>query len=178
MIPCILAPVSLPQDTEILFRMMGGPDQYLFSTKLNFISLGDFENWLKGRLGTDFHDFFTVKIQGNIIGYVHNYDFSLINGNCKLSVYISPEYRGTGAGGFAALLFLEKLFSSYPLRKVYSTVYGYNEESLKSNLAAGFIEEGSLGGYRYYNGKYYSLHYLSLTREDYQAGLRRLVCSA
>ena len=37
---------------------------------------------------------------------------------------------------------LDDIFRSHPLRKVYALVHGYNAESLQSNLAAGFEEEG------------------------------------
>ena len=178
---CRLVPVDLREDLPCLYAMMTGEDQYLFSTKLCFHSMDSFGHWLQDHLGNHFHDFYMVRLASagdmseTTIGYVHNYDFSLIDGHCKLSVYIQPAYRQTGLGGIAAALFMQRLFAEYPLRKLYSAIYEYNAESLRSNLAAGFQEEGVLRDYRYYNGAYHDLYYLSITREQFQSRLEKLV---
>lgn len=168
--PCVLCHVMLPDDIDFLYSTMTADDQYLFSTKIRFWTVQAFEQWLICRLRGDFHDFFIVKHRRtNIkIGYVYNYDFSLQHGHCKLVVYIKPEFRKTGMGAFAAVGFVSYLFQTYPLRKLYSTIYEYNYESLKSNRAAGFVEEGVLKEYRYYDGKIHDIHYLSLSRQTYE----------
>lgn len=173
----VLCSIETKEDVDFLFSAFTGEDQFLYSTNLHFNSKRSFENWIRERIGRDFHDFFLVKnkIGGNPIGYVHNYDFSLIDGHCKLSVYVDVRYRKTGIGGFIAIYFLNYLFIEYPLRKVYSTIYDYNHESLNSNLAAGFIEEGMINEYRYHSGKYYPIHYLSIERERFLNTLGKLV---
>ena len=177
MIGCILERVNIPQDTHFLYKIMTAEDQYLYSTKLRFQSQQGFERWLCCRLKSDFHDFYIVRDPHTLIalGYVHNYDFSLIDGTCKLVVYIVPQYSKIGIGGIAAITFMQRLFSMYPLRKLYSTVYEYNEESLRSNIAAGFQEEGILRDYRYQNGKYHSMHYLSMTKPQFDKTIGKLV---
>lgn len=173
----ILDTISIPEDLEFLYNVMNAEDQYLHSTKLQFWSVQMFEQWIVRRLQTDFHDFYIVKDPNTKIrkGYVYNYDFSLKNGNCKLAVYICPEYRATGIGAFAAIGFIKKLFDMYPIQKLYSTIYDYNGESLRSNLAAGFVEEGILKDYRYYNGKMHDIHYLSLSRQQFEYKMRKWV---
>ena len=173
----ILDNVTIPGDTEFLYNSMTSDDQYLYSTKLHFFSIQKFEHWLTSRLKNDFHDFFIVRESATrtIIGYVHNYDFSLVDGHCKLVVYIRPEYRKTGIGAFAAIMFIKKLFAMYPLRKLYSTIYDYNHESFKSNLAAGFVEEGVLKDFRYYNGITHCIHYLSLSRQQFENNIGKWV---
>ncbi len=173
---CILRYVNIPTDIPFLYAAMSAEDQYLNSTKLRFFSVQDFERWLCYRLKNDFHDFFIVNDarSSRNLGYVHSYDFSLIDGHCKLVVYIISEYRKTGIGGIAAITFMKRLFAEYPLRKIYSTIYDYNKESLRSNLAAGFIEEGILKDYRYYDGNYHNIHYLSISRERFEETIRRL----
>lgn len=174
---CILKHVVIPEDTHFLYEMMMSDDQYLYSTKLQFHTEREFECWLIDRLSFDFHDFFLVEDSDSLeyLGYVHNYDFSLIDGHCKLVVCMLPEYRETGIGAVAAVTFMKKLFYQYPLRKIYSTIYDYNEESLRSNLNAGFQEEGVVKDYRYYNGVFHSIHYLSMTREKFDSTIGRMV---
>ncbi|MGN1345010.1 MAG: GNAT family N-acetyltransferase [Traorella sp.] len=171
--PCVLNQVILPDDIPFLYNAMSADDQYLFSTKLRFWSIQAFEQWLISRLKNDFHDFFIIKDKNNRkIGYAYNYDFSLQHGHCKLVVYIEPEYRKIGIGAFAAIRFISYLFETYPLLKLYSTIYTYNQESRKSNLAAGFVEEGVLKEYRYYDGQMHDLHYLSLSRQSYEQKIK------
>lgn len=174
---CILNYVNTSRDIRFLYEIMTAEDQYLYSTKLRFLSREDFEQWLCCRLKNDFHDFYIIRESKTLrpLGYVHNYDFSLTDGHCKLVVYIIPEYRKTGIGGIAAVTFMKRLFSMYPLRKLYSTVYEYNKESLQSNFAAGFEEEGIIRDYRYYNGKYHSMHYLSMSKQQFENTIGKLV---
>lgn len=177
MIGCNLDIIRIPEDIHTIYSFMNADDQYLYSTKLHFQSEMEFEKWLISRLANDFHDFYVIRSDsdGKPLGYVHNYDFSLVDGHYKLVVYICPNYRSTGIGGIAAVKFMKKLFSTYPLQKVYSTIYEYNKESLKSNLAAGFIKEGVLKDYRYYNGTWHDIYYLSITRSQFDRTLGRLV---
>lgn len=157
-------------DINSLFRIANCEDQYLFSTRIPFNTEIAFHQWLERKLYNEFNDFFVIEDTSNqsIIGFVHNYDFSLIDGHCKICICIDKQYRYSGIGSIAAIKFLHILFGKYPLRKVYATVYSYNNESLKSNINAGFKEEGIIKNYRYYNGRFYDLHYLSLSRDSYK----------
>lgn len=172
-----LKQVDISHDIRFLYDIMNAEDQYLYSTKLKFYAIEQFEKWFINRMYDDFHDFFIVYETGTskAIGYVHNYDFSLVDGHCKLVVYILSEYRKTGLGGIAAVTFMKQLFLRYPLRKLYSTVYEYNSESLQSNLAAGFEVEGMLKDYRYFNGRYYGLYYLSISKDKFEKTIGKLV---
>ncbi len=163
-------------DMDFLFTSFLADDQYLYSTKLGFHTKQGFEQWFRDRLNNDFHDFFIVKNdQLKPIGFVYNYDFTLIDGHCKLVVYINDEYRKTGIGGFVAIKFMDYLFTQYPLRKVYSTIYDYNQESLQSHIGAGFIKEGTINDYRYYHGSYHPIHYFSMDRKQFESTLGKLV---
>lgn len=155
--------------SELLYHMMNDDNQYLYSTKINFVDIEDFHAWLKNRLVHDFHDFYIITNASHmtVYGYVHNYDFSLIDGNCKLVVNILPEFQDLSIGSIAAFEFIDKLFCLYPLKKVYSTVYSYNTKSIENNRAAGLMEEGVISDFRYYNGGYHGLHIFSITRENF-----------
>ena len=156
-------------DIEPLVEMMTSEEQYLFSTKINPLSLQMFEEWISLKLSKDFHDFYVIRriSDKRLIGYIHNYGFSLINRHCKLVTYISPDMRSSGAGAQATITFMDLLFSRYPIEKMYSTVYRYNEESIKCNIGAGFILEGAEKDFRYYNGKHHDLVWFSITRKQF-----------
>ncbi len=161
-----------------LFTMMSENDQYMFSTHLLFNTYFEFYNWLSNHINNGFKEFYVISDKDNeqkIIGFVYNYEFSLESGHCKLCVYVAPQFRNSGLGGIIAIKFLDILFRKYPLRKIYSTIYEYNLQSLESNFKAGFLIEGTVNKYRYYNGEYHDLHYLSISREKFKETLQKLV---
>mgnify|MGYP000858571428 FL=1 len=166
----VLDTLRIPQDVPGLYKLMEGEDQYLFSTTVQHQTADAFGSWLEHMVATSFNDFRVVRLAPGAepVGYVHDYDFRLRDGHCRIAVCIDPSLRATGVGAIAAIRFVAMLFNTYPLRKVYSTVYDYNKESLRTNLAAGFVDEGTLEDFRYYDGDNYALHYLSLDRQTFE----------
>lgn len=164
----VLDALRTPDDVPALYTLMEGDDQYLFSTRIHHNTVESFGAWLQRMVDGRFHDFFVVRVNGEPVGYAHSYDFSLRDGRCQAAVCVEPAFRATGAGAYAALQLLRYLFATYPLRKVYTTIYDYNAESLRSNLAAGFVEEGVLEGFRYHDGGWHGLHYLSMDRATFE----------
>lgn len=152
-----------------LYNMMCSDEQYLFSSKMDFNNIDTFQRWIMTQLNTNFHDLYMVYIKGKLhpIGFVHDYEFWLNHGHCKISVYVAPKYRKIGIGSFAAIQFIDCLFRQYVLRKIYMMIYEYNMVSLECNKNAGFTLEGVLHQYRYYNGKLHDLYILSVDREDF-----------
>lgn len=170
-----LRKVSIKNDVRLLYDMMLGEDQYLFSTKLSFCTIDKFEEWIIGQLKNSFHDFYVAEMDGIVIGYAHNYDFSLIDSRCKIAIFTLPNYRKIGLGGLLAISFIKRLFVDYPLNKIYLDIYSYNNESIESNLKAGFVKEGELPNYRYYDGTYHSMQILSMTREVFEEKLGGII---
>ena len=158
-----------------LYQLMTAPDQYLFSTMIPFNTKEDFANWLLPRVQNEFHDFRMILSCERVIGFAYNYDFSLINGHCKICMDILEECRNSGAGGIATILYIDYLFQNYPIRKVYTTVYDYNKQSMLSNVRSGFTEEGVLKRYKYHNGVYSDIHYFSINRDIFNAKLKKYI---
>lgn len=170
-----LEKLCLRNDVNALYKMMNAPDQHLFSSYITFNSQELFENWLRTRITHEFHDFYTIRIADidQPIGFAYNYDFSLKDGHCKLCIDLDASHRFLGLGAIAAIRYIKILFELYPLRKIYLTIYDYNQQSLQSNFHAGFREEGILSDFRYFDGSYHSLHYLSMTREKFLETLQK-----
>lgn len=165
----ILRKVIIQRDIPILYHMMTAEDQFLFSVKIKANSEQQFREWFCEQLKYGFHDFYMIvsKNDDKPIGYAHNYDFSLQNGHCKIVTYLVQDYRDAGIGGISTIMFIDMLFKLYPLRKVYTAIYNYNQRSLFNNQKAGFTEEGVLNKYRYYHGEYHALHIMSIDRQTF-----------
>ena len=166
------------RDAAAMFDLYRDPhEQALFAQRVPITTLAEFEEWLDGNMRANYHEFRVVTAgEGDeLAGFVFAYDYHPFDLHCRVCVYMRPELRGSGAAGLAGARLIGDLFAAYPLRKVYALVYGYNEESLRSNLAAGFVEEACLREYRYLDGRWHDCHVLALTREAYEARLAPIV---
>lgn len=170
--------IASENDILELYKMMSSSEQYLFSIHLSFNTYVEFYDWLISHINSDFHDFYVVTNASEdekLIGFAYNYDFTLESGHCKICVFVSELFRNLGLGSTAGIKFIDILFKKYPLQKIYSTIYSYNYDSLESNLKAGFSKEGNVKKYRYFNGNYYDLYYLSINREKFDTTLQKFV---
>ena len=166
----ILRKFNFRTDLEDIFRLMtDSREQSLFHGRMQINSLPEFERWMVANMAQFYHDFYVIFDESsyNIVGYVYSYEYRVYDGHCKVCIVLNKQYRDVGVGAICALRFLNELFTSYPLRKIFIDVYDYNKQSLQSNIDAGFVEEGCLKECRYYNGKYYDTHILGLTRERF-----------
>ena len=126
---------------------------------------------------SSYHDFYMICTDdvSNAVGFIYSFDYSNEDLHCKICAYICPKYRKCALGGFAIMQFLDMMFMSYPLRKVYSTVFSYNNHSRLSALNAGFKEESVLKEFKYYNGVFSDMCILSITRESFYSRFRTIL---
>lgn len=153
---------------ELLYAWMNDPaEQAMFLTHSTSNSLREFEGWLQDRLKYFYHEFFVIQtVDGQPIGIIYSYDQKLLDGHCKVGVYVVPQWRN-GPGALAAVQMLDYLFCYYPLRRIYCEIYSYNRQSLSSTLQCGFEETGRLKEYRYHAGQYHDLVILTISREQF-----------
>ncbi len=170
-------PFDPQRDMEPIFRLYQDPqEQALFAQRVPITSVDEFAEWFGTNMRGSYHDFHVVEdpsADHRMAGFVFSYDYHPFDLHCKVCLYATPEYRGTGLAGVMGASFLDELFTIYPLRKVYALVYDYNGASLGSNLQAGFEEEGVMRDYRYLGGSYYDCHILAMTRERFCERLAR-----
>jgi RimJ/RimL family protein N-acetyltransferase len=103
------------------------------------------------------------------IGVVVAYNPELHHGFAYLGADFLPAVEGTGLGIEAVDIFIEYVFGTYNLRKLYLEVPEYNVPFM-SNLAGGvFKEEGRLRQHTFYQGTYWDRHLLALYRDDFDS---------
>lgn len=165
---------DLDRDLADVFSLYCDRDtQPLFSERVPITSVAEFSDWLDDNLRHAYHDFMVVREAetGAFAGIAFSYDYHPFDLHCKVCVCMARRYWDTGLAACAGRSLVGDLFEAYPLRKVYALVYDFNERSLQSNLAAGFVEEAVLREYRYHAGAYHDCHVLAMTRERYEARL-------
>lgn len=102
----------------------------------------------------------------NPIGAVYSYGYKSVDKYAFITTYLADGFRKFGYGAEALALFLEYLFETFGLHKIYFEVYEYNAESLKGIVKAGFVEEGRFKEQRLWNGKRYDVLRYAVFRND------------
>lgn len=101
-------------------------------------------------------------------GLVYNYNTSRIDRYTYLCAYLSPEYIRKRMGPEACKLFLDYLFQYYGFRKIYAEIFSYNQGSLRLARWNGFAQEGCLKDYRWFGNRYWDLHILAITEDEFR----------
>jgi RimJ/RimL family protein N-acetyltransferase len=78
------------------------------------------------------------------------------------------EYWGKGYGTDAKMHLLEYAFHTLNLHKMCSSVYAFNERSVKYSLRCGYKIEGTRKQHVFRNGQYWDLIELGLLYEDWK----------
>lgn len=157
---------SVNEDFSTIYDLYSDSEkQALISSRVVVKSKEQFREWLIFQLNNYYHEFRIIELNDESVGFCYSYDCH--DDTVKTALYINDNFQNIGIGAAAELLFIDELFSLYPLRKIYNHVYEYNNQSLSSHFNAGFQTEGILKEYRYYKGKYHNLYILSISKEEF-----------
>ena len=167
---------SEERDLERLFKVYSDYERQINLTATKpYNSIHQFAEEIKRNISYVYKELFIAYDEKNeYIGFVIAYDYSANDGTVKIVQYIDEDFRGTPFAGLIAIKFMSTLFKYYPIRKIYSEVYGYNTESLNCHNSMGFIREGLYVDDHYYNGKYWDTSVFSFKREDFIAKFKMM----
>lgn len=101
---------------------------------------------------------------GEPAGLLVAYDADLAHGHARLGAVFAPEHAGTGLPANASALFVRYLFHTFPLRKLYLEIPGFNWDQLRSGAGRLFTVEGVLRAHDYYAGRYWDKHLCAIYR--------------
>lgn len=113
-------------------------------------------------------NFVIVDAAGHRLGYVSAYSANMVHGTVSIQIFFHATARGLGWPLEAGALFLDHLFDSYPLRKVYINSPEYYFRRLKGILRFGFEVEGCLRQSVYGFGQYWDVYIAAVTRERWK----------
>ncbi len=166
------------RDLRRLFDfMMKEENQILFSHSYQVHNLPMFESWISEKFAkNEYHDFFMIEDSlGRTVGFTFSYDFFSYDAHCKFTLCLYEEYQNRGLGTVAAVKMMDYLFCKYPLNRIFISVFDYNTNSMEINLKGGFEEVALLPEYRFYAGKYHSLHILTISRVKFYGKHKRIL---
>lgn len=162
-----LRPV-VDDDLPFLFRLFADPDHcHLWMRSRGAFDEAGFERAWAAWTSSSIAAKFIVESSHRPIGMVYDHDRTPEDGWTKMTTLLQHESVGHGAGVIATALFKQWLFESLPLRKIYHEVYAYNAAVIRMWRKLGFREEAVLKEDRFWNGKYWDLHFFAVYREDW-----------
>lgn len=169
----VLRPFN-PDDFKIVFRWQSNTDNlYLWWADRTVLPFDEFVADFQRRLKGSIHQIFMVDViesdeKAKTVGMVYNYQTNMVDKFTYLCVYLIPEYTAQGIGTKAGYLFTDYLFSNFGFRKIYSEIFDFNQPSLKASTRNNFKEEGCLKNHRWFGDRYWDLHLLALTADDFK----------
>ncbi|MFI9406998.1 GNAT family N-acetyltransferase [Nocardia sp. NPDC052316] len=98
-------------------------------------------------------------------GHVVAYSADRHGSHAYVGAVFEPAYAGTGLAAEVITLFVRYLFHTFPFRKLYLEVPGFNWPQLSSGEGRYFQVEGRLRDHVYYAGRYWD-HYLCAIYAD------------
>jgi RimJ/RimL family protein N-acetyltransferase len=171
-----LRPVVIREDFPTLFRFRTDP-QYLHLWHLNpyIPTYEKYAAQMEQMIDTFFDAFMMVEANNadSPIGFVYSYDMNRTNGYAFACTFVTSSTRGKGA--IATVLFMDYLFKTIPMRKIYVDVLAYNHLSLKTCLNGGFIKEGCFKQHHWFGDRYWDMYRLALYRDAFTALKKRVI---
>ena len=155
--------VKISRDLSFIYNIMTDYNESNFILRgLQINSFEEFETWFKNELKIFYTRFYIIQDDDQSVGFIYAYDYHSLDRTAKMSVYILPDYRDIGIGALATIQFLDRMFTEYNLKKIYSFVYGFNQKSYACNVDAGFVQEGCLKEDKYFNGKFFDMYIFAM----------------
>ncbi len=128
------------------------------STRRNIVSFEEFKKEIGHDLAKDrFLQCVILNRKSESVGSIFAYGLNRTDGYIFVTTYVDPRYEKKGLGAEAFALFIQHLFRSLDLYKLYTEAYSYNEHSIRCMTEIGLVEEGHFLGHRLIDGTRYDL---------------------
>lgn len=84
-----------------------------------------------------------------------------------LSYFVADDVQGAGWTLEAVFLFVDYVFKTIDLRKIYIESLEYSVEEFRSAVGKYIEEEGTLRGHDFFDGEYLDLHIFAIYRDGW-----------
>lgn len=160
---------SEEMDLERLYQVYNDyASQINLTATKPYSSIKQFKEEIQKNIAYVYKDLLIAFDESNdFIGFVISYDYNSNDGTIRIIEYIDKNFRKGLYAGLICIKFIDTIFKYYSIRKVYSEVYGYNEESISCHRSIGFTQEGCFKEDHYYNNKYWDTYIFSFMREAF-----------
>ncbi|AVB11818.1 GNAT family protein [Bacillus velezensis] len=124
--------------------------------------------WLEEQLEEDEFRFIAVNRDDNIVGMIETFECDRKNGTFDYYLAVFEPHRGKGYAKEMILMVLRFYFLELAYQKVNTTVYSFNNTSIRLHEKLGFMKEGQLRNIIFTKGAYYDSICFGMTREEFE----------
>ncbi|WP_047474846.1 GNAT family protein [Bacillus siamensis] len=124
--------------------------------------------WLEEQLEKDEFRFIAVDRDDNIVGMIETFECDRKNGTFDYYLAVFEPHRGKGYAKEMILMVLRFYFLELAYQKVNTTVYSFNNNSIRLHEKLGFMKEGQLRNVIFTKGAYYDNICFGMTREEFE----------
>ena len=105
--------------------------------------------------------------EGNSVGHINTFKCDPQSGTFGFGITIQREFRRKGFAKEAIKLVLRYYFRELRYQKVTTSIFSFNEPSLKLHMELGFMQEGKIRRAKFTNGKYHDEIIVGMTKEEF-----------
>ncbi|MGD6869510.1 GNAT family N-acetyltransferase [Bacillus cereus] len=132
-------------------------------------SAAKMREWVEEQLEDDDEfRFIAVDKDNNIVGIIETFDCDRKNGTFDYYLAVFEPYRGKGYAKEMILMVLRFFFLEFAYQKVNTTVYSFNNPSMRLHEKLGFMQEGQLRNILFTKGAYYDGICYGMTRQEFE----------
>lgn len=132
-------------------------------------SAAKMEAWIEEELDEDdTYRFIAVDQDDNIVGMIETFDCDRKNGNFDYYLAVFEPYRGKGYAKEMILMVARFFFLELSYQKMNTTVYSFNQPSIRMHDKIGFVKEGQLRNILFTKGAYYDGICYGMTRQEFE----------
>ncbi len=161
----------LKEDASLLMRWVNDPEVYNFLSMYLPSMEAEEEAWIEMLYkNKDSNVVLMICLtEGDKpIGTMGLHNISFRDGTATTGSMIGEkDYWGKGYGTEAKMVLLNYAFNTLNLRKICSSVYSYNERSLKYSEKCGYTVEGTLKKQHFADGKYVDEVLLAVFKKNF-----------
>lgn len=157
-------------DLEVLYGWSVNIEEIqLWSLQRSLMLFDDFAEHIRRQVR--FGLFFVIRdtSAGHAIGFIEG-AIQDRDSSAEFLVYLGASHRGSAKGLIGIGRFLRHVFRSYPVERLYCSVYGFNRQSLRFVKHGGFVEEGRFREYVWWRDRFWDMHVFALDRQTWQDG--------
>jgi RimJ/RimL family protein N-acetyltransferase len=163
-----------PDDLERVYKWHN--DEHLYRDLIGthrFVSRATVGKWLEQKSAfssTEINFAICLREDSKHIGnaYIRDINWTDRNGVGPHLFIGDSEQRHKGYGKQAMNLILNYAFTTMGLNRLYGTIVGHNEASLRMCHSVGFVEEGKLRQHIYQDGQFKDVLFVGVCRGDWE----------
>lgn len=165
---------ALDEDKDILFfhKAHSDPASMQYYGMLAFESIEQSRGLMRNYIQSEsdkqsFHRVICPNHTKEYMGEIGLFNINQTHHRANAYCILLPEHRKKGVSINASDLFYHEVFRDLDINRIQALVDSRNESAKKSLIGIGFVYEGRLSQYEFFNGEYIDIDVFALLKEHF-----------